>query len=389
MELQGLSVIVIGAGIGGLATAVALRQRGAQVRVLEQARAIAEVGAGLQVSPNGFAVLRALGLGEGLAAASIRGEGIALFDHRERPVLRLDLSGLTRRDYHFVHRSDLIAVLAQGAAEAGILPELSHRVVAVAPGARPQVHLEQGAPLSADLVIGADGLHSVLRGALNGVAKPRFTGQAAWRAVVLNTERRGAKAHVHMGAGRHIVSYPLRDGALLNIVAVCEQADWVAESWSQSDDPDNLRAAFADFGPAARALLDRVSDVRKWGLFRHPVAPHWTGPGVALVGDAAHPTLPFMAQGASMALEDAWALAATLSRATDLATGLAAYQALRRPRAVRVIDTATGNAWKYHLRAGPLRMAAHAALRLGGALAPDRMLRRYSWIYDYDITREA
>jgi salicylate hydroxylase len=238
-------------------------------------------------------------------------------------------------------------------------------------------------------VIGADGLHSVLRPALNGKAAPFFTHQVAWRALVPNTEGRGPQVQVHMGPGRHVVSYPLRGGALLNIVAVREQRAWVAESWTQQDDPANLRDAFADFGPDLRAILDRVGEVRQWGLFRHPVAERWHGGNCALLGDAAHPTLPFLAQGACMALEDAWGIVRSLDEAPDLAAGLAAYQGLRAGRARRVIDAASRNAWKYHLSFGPLRAAAHGALRLGGALMPGRMVQQFDWLYGYDITKDA
>lgn len=386
MDISGLKILVIGGGIGGLAVSRALALRGARVTVLEQAPEIAEVGAGIQVSPNGFAVLRALGLDAALGERSVQGETISLRDYRGGEVLRLDLRRLARRDYYFVHRADIIDLLAEGARAAGVRIRLLQQAVTVEPGAPPRVTLQTGDTREADLIVGADGLHSVVRQALNGKAAPFFTGQAAWRAVVPNTEGRGPQVQVHMGPGRHVVSYPLRDGSLLNLVAVREQRDWVAESWTQEDDPANLRAAFADFGPDLRALLDRVDSVRQWGLFRHPVAPRWHGGNCALLGDAAHPTLPFLAQGACMALEDAWGLARSLDAAGDLDAGLAAYQALRAGRARQVIDAASANAWKYHLRFGPLRMAAHGALRLGGALMPDRMLRQFDWLYDYDIT---
>lgn len=185
-----------------------------------------------------------------------------------------------------------------------------------------------------------------------------------------------------------MVSYPLRDGAQVNIVAVEERRAWTAESWTQTDDAANLRAAFAGFAPEVRALLDRVETVHLWGLFRHPVAAHWHRAGVAaLIGDAAHPTLPFMAQGANMALEDAWVLAAMLAADDDTARALAAFQAARRDRCMRIVAAASRNARNYHLRFPPLRMAAHSALRLGGWLAPQRILSRFDWIYGYDAPR--
>ncbi|MFD0857788.1 FAD-dependent monooxygenase [Roseovarius aquimarinus] len=373
MDMQGLDIAVIGAGIGGLAAARALALRGARVRVLEQAGAISEVGAGLQISPNGFAVLRALGLGDALRGAGVQGSAVALYDYRRGPVVRLDLTRLASRDYWFLHRADLIDILHEGARAAGVRIELGCRVT-------------DPAALDADLVIGADGLHSVVRRALNGTLAPFFTRQVAWRAVIPHDGSRMGEARVHMAPRRHIVSYPLRGGSALNLVAIEERAGWSEESWSAAGDPEDLRARFADFGAETQAMLAQVERVGKWGLFRHPVAPLWGEGRLAILGDAAHPTLPFMAQGASLALEDAWVLAASLHTAPDLASALAAYQSAREDRARAIVEAANGNAWKYHLKFKPLRAAAHAALRLGGAIAPGRMMGRFDWIYGHDVT---
>jgi salicylate hydroxylase len=389
MTLNGLSIAVIGAGIGGLAVARALCLRGADVTLLEQAPEISEVGAGLQISPNGFAVLRALGLDEVLQARSVQAEAISLRDYRGGEVLRLDLTTLERPEYHFIHRADLIDSLADGARAAGVKLRLMQRVAAVEAGARPVVRMVNGSSLDVDLVIGADGLHSVVRRALNGTLAPFFTRQVAWRAVVPNLWGRGPEAQVHMGPMRHMVSYPLRGGTLLNLVAVQERAAWTEESWSQTDDPLAVRAAFGDFGSEVQAMLAAVEEVHLWGLFRHPVARVWQRDGLAVLGDAAHPTLPFMAQGASMALEDAWVLVDALSEAEGLAEGLARYQERREARVRRVVEAANRNAWKYHLSFPPLRWAAHTALRAGGAFAPDRMIRQFDWLYGHDVTRKA
>ncbi|VVT29225.1 6-hydroxynicotinate 3-monooxygenase [Roseovarius sp. EC-HK134] len=389
MTLDGLNIAVIGAGIGGLAVARALCLRGADVTLLEQAPEISEVGAGLQISPNGFAVLRALGLDVPLVARSMQAQAVSLRDYQRGEVLRLDLAGLQDRNYHFIHRADLIDVLAEGAREVGVKVRLMQKVSAVEGGERPCVRMANDSRFDADLVIGADGLHSVVRRALNGTLAPFFTRQVAWRAVVPNLLGRGPEAQVHMGPMRHVVSYPLRGGTLLNLVAVQERAAWTEESWSQKDDPMALRAAFGDFGPEVQAMLSAVEEVHLWGLFRHPVAQVWQRDGLALLGDAAHPTLPFMAQGASMALEDAWVLVDALSAAEGLAEGLAAYQGRRDARVRRVVEAANRNAWKYHLSFPPLRWAAHTALRAGGAFAPERMLRQFDWLYGHDVTRKA
>lgn len=392
MSLIGRPVTVLGAGVAGLAVARALALRGAQVTVLEQADAIREVGAGLQISPNGAAVLQALGLGPALAAVSLRAQAVVLRDGLDSSaVLRMDLARLRpEQGWHFVHRADLIALLLDGAREAGVTLRLLHKVEAVdLSGARPRVQLAQGGEVEAGLLIGADGLHSPLRIALNGAAAPFFTHQVAWRAVIPNDPGDAVEAEVHMGPGRHLVSYPLRGGAWRNIVAVEERRRWVEEGWSLRDDPMELRLAFAGFSPRVRGWLDRVEDVWLWGLFRHPVAQSWfrrLPDGAAVIlGDAAHPTLPFLAQGANMALEDAWALAAALSGHDGDAAALAAYQAARAPRCARIVQAAEANARNYHLT-GARRAVGHAALRLAGTVAPGMALRRFDWLYGFDVT---
>lgn len=392
MRLDGQEITVLGAGVAGLAVARALALRGALVTVLEQADAIREVGAGLQISPNGAVVLRALGLGAALEAASLRATAVDLRDGRDgRSVLRLDLARLRPgQGYHLLHRADLIDLLANGARAAGVQVRLLQRIEQVdLAGSRPRLITAQGGEFTPGLLIGADGLHSRLRAALNGRETPFFTHQVAWRATIPATPGDAVVAEVHMGPGRHLVSYPLRGGTLRNIVAVEERARWVEEGWTLQDDPMVLRVAFAGFSPRVRGWLDSVQDTWLWGLFRHPVARVWQRAlpegGVAILGDAAHPTLPFLAQGANMALEDAWALAAALAGPGDLAAALAAYQAARAPRCAAIVAAATTNARAYHLR-GPIRGLAHLGLKLGGRLAPGLALRRYDWIYNHDVT---
>ena len=386
MSLIGQSITLLGAGIAGLACARALALRGAEVTVLEQADAIREVGAGLQISPNGAAVLRALGLGEALDRAGTAATDVRLIDGpTAEPVLSMDLRG---RDFRLLHRADLIALLLEGARGAGAELRLLQRIETVdLTGARPRIVTAQGAALTPDLLIGADGLHSHTRAALNGAAAAVFTGQVAWRAVLPEAEAEdtAALAEVHMGPGRHLVSYPLRGGRQRNIVAVEERSRWAEESWTLRDDPMDLRLAFETFSPRVRGWLDRVEEVHLWGLFRHPVARHWHGPRTAILGDAAHPTLPFLAQGANMALEDAWVLADCLARHDTPEAAFAAYQQARAARCARIVAASTANARAYHL-ASPLRDIAHLGLRIGGRIAPQAALRRFEWIYGMDVT---
>ncbi len=386
MTLDRLNILVIGAGIGGLAAAIALRRCGAFVRVVEQAQEISEVGAGLQISPNGFAVLNAMGLADALRDVSVQGKEIKLKDYSDRAVTTLDLSLSGHSEYHFLHRADLQGLLLKAAKGCGVEIATGFKISEVIPGSSPTVKDIEGGTHSADLIVGADGLHSVARAALNGTLAPFFTQQAAWRAVVPDVSA-APRVDLYMGPRRHIVTYPLRGGKWRNIVAIEERPQWVAESWSQEDDADSLRKVFSDFGAEVQLLLSKVERVSSWGLFRHPVAPVWHRENVTLLGDAAHPTLPFLAQGANMALEDAWVLADALAGADNPGAGLALYQKKRETRVKRVIDAASGNAWKYHLSFKPFRWAAHTGLRVAGKLAPGRMIGQFDWLYGHDVTQ--
>lgn len=380
------NIAVIGGGVAGLALARALAQRGAKTTVYEQAPEILEVGAGLQVSPNGICVLRALGLAP--ENYGMRSNGARLMDgYLGKQVLDLDFA-THRPDAEFLlmHRADLIEMLDIGAREVGVDIQLDHQVKRIGEDADGvTVVFENGSENRHDIVIGADGLHSKLRPMLNGPAEPFFTGQTAWRATVPALGGEEHVAMVHMAAGRHVVTYPLRNSSLINIVAIEERSGWSEEGWFHTGNPDDLMRNFSNFSHGVRSLLSRVESVSRWGLFRHPVAENWHSKRTALVGDAAHPTLPFMAQGAVMAFEDIWVLSECLAN-LPLDRALPAYQAKRRDRTVRVIEAANANARNYHHK-GAARVLGHSALRLAGKIAPKVAVDRYAWLYDYDVTK--
>ncbi len=384
------NAIVIGGGIGGLATAAALAGRGVAVTLLEQAFEIKDIGAGLQISPNGLAVLRAMRLETRVKARAVRGQAVVLRDYeRGRQVARLNL--LRRGDaqsYMFMHRADLIDILLGAARRGNVSIELGAEVAQVSPGTLPKLTMADGSQRRAELIIDASGIHARTRALLNGPDDPGFSGQVAWRALVPNTVNHPDEAQVTMGPGRHLVSYPVRGGDLINLVAVEERSTWAAEGWRLPDDPENLRAAFGEFGGRASDMIGAVDTCTLWGLHNHPVAQLWHQGGVALLGDAAHPTLPFLAQGANLALEDAWVLADCVEH-HPVDQALATYQKIRHKRVRRVVAAAAGNAARYHLRPGLKRSAAHLGLRIASTLAPGAMIGAFDWLYLHDVTAQA
>ncbi len=382
MSIKGIDITVLGGGIAGLASATALAQRGAVVTVLEQASALGEVGAGLQIGPNGVAVLEALGLRDAAAAVANVPEAVELRDMatgREVAHLPMGPAAMQRwgRPYWQFHRADLLEVLASGAKAAGVDIRLGQKVETIK-------------DITASVVIAADGVRSAVRAEVFNGQPASFTGQVAWRGII-PAEKLPAgtvknAATVYMGPGRHLVTYPMRGGSIVNFVAVEERDSWAEEGWNIPDDPDNLRRAFAGAGQDVQTILKAVDETFLWGLFNHPYLPHWTKDNVALVGDACHPMLPYLAQGAVMALEDAWVLARELDRA-GVPDGLLAYERICKPRATRVQKAAASNATAYHLRSGPSRLVAHTGLKAISRLAPSALLGRFDWLYGEDVTK--
>jgi len=369
---KGRRVCVVGGGIGGLTAALAFARHGADVEVYEQAAALTEVGAGIQITPNGARALKALGLEAALADAGLEAQAVEPTDALTgRRIARFDLGDLDGPPYRFFHRADLIDVLADACRAAGVRINLGVQA--------------QAAGLTDDIIIGADGIRSTTRNFLNDDQGWIGTNQVAWRAVVEGVEPDNV-ARIWMAPQRHVVTYPLLNGRV-NIVAVCERKDQPEEGWHHADDPNNLRSTFVDCADQVRSLLDKVETTHLWGLNLHKVAQCWSDGRICLLGDAAHPTLPFLAQGANLAVEDAYVMAAVCDRDTDVAVGLQRYETLRRPRVIRAIEAANANARNYHL-SGVRRRVAHIGLKTLGVVAPKMFLSRMDWLYGHDVTKD-
>ena len=381
--------VVVGAGIGGLAAALALSQRNINVCVIEQADKLRDVGAGVQISDNGFRVLTALGIGSACSISALQVRAIELIDHKStKTVCELDLEKYNKGLVHLMmHRADLINILFKACVDAGVSFLFGERVMSVLNDPKPEI-VTASDRYCPEVVICADGVHSVGRKSLLGQVAPYFTGHVAWRALVPNTNDHPDVARIYMGPKKHVVTYPIRDRSVLNLVLIEERDSWAKESWSEQGNANALRHSFREFNLGTDDLLSHVQALYLRGLFRHPVAQKWHAGGVVLLGDAAHPTLPFMAQGANLALEDAWVLARCLSKTSAQETCLQTYQDMRKKRVERIIAVAEGNAWKYHLTFPPLRWAAHRTMWAMSAVMPGRMVGQFDWIYRYDVTAE-
>src|SRR5512145_2411437 len=315
-----LSVAVIGGGIGGLAAALALRAAGIDAQAFEQAPVLAEVGAGIQISPNASRLLRRLGLADALEQRGVR--PVAVHQRRwqdARTLQRAPLGDAVEAAfgapyYHF-HRADLLEALA-GALPPGAI-HLAHRLTGfVDHGDRVEAAFDNGARAVADALVGADGIHSTVRAALFGPERPRFTGCIAYRGLV-PAER---LAHLGleivssnwMGPGGHFVHYFVAGRRLVNFVAVNERETWTRESWTDRGQVADALAAFDGWHPQVRAIIGAVDETFIWALFDRLPLERWSVGRVTLLGDACHAMLPFMAQGAAQAIEDGATLAACL-----------------------------------------------------------------------------
>ena len=386
------TIVIAGAGIGGLTAALALTRAGFRAVVLEQAERLEEAGAGIQLSPNATRVLFDLGLAERLRPLVVAPESIRIVNGRSgRDIVRVPLGETAAQrygaPYWVIHRADLQAVLTTAIAEN---PDVTLRLAArvedfvihphgVTIEARDAQGLrdEQGIAL-----VGADGLWSTLRTRLGERRSPHFAHRTAWRAVVpaagLTDEFRESVTGLWLGRDAHLVHYPVKGGREVNIVAIVRD-DWHEPGWSAPGRQGELAPRFAGFAPQARALIAIPDRWQKWALFDRPPGRPRTKDPVTLLGDAAHPMLPFLAQGGAMAIEDAAVLAACLSRDEDTTRALRAFERARRVRVARAQHEARRNSWRYHL-SGPLGFARNAVLR---AMGGEKLLRRFDWLYGW------
>lgn len=389
--------LIAGGGIAGLAVALALARAGWRATVCEQSPVLGEVGAGLQMSPNACRALGALGVLDTVRAKASVPAAAHLRDGRTgRTIYRAALGAEAERrwgaPYLHVHRADLLAVLTEAAAAAGAEVRLGTRVRRALdlPGGA-ALHFEDETRLEGDLVIGADGIRSSLRAQLNAHEKPRFVQQVAWRGTVpadrLAPGIVPPEATVWAGPGRHLVTYLLRGGSLVNFVAVEEVASSaeLGEDWVAPGDPERLREAYRSWHPDVTALLGAVTETFRWGLFDRPEQVTWAKGHVVLVGDAAHAMLPFMAQGAAMALEDAVVLDRCLASG-DVPAALARFETRRWDRVRRVQAQAAANGRLFHRRTPLGRLLAHLPIRIVSRVAPGLAAGRLDWLYGYDVT---
>ncbi len=385
-----LPVAIAGGGIGGLAAALALAQRGIPTIVCERRSAFVEDGAGIQIGPNGSRILQHLGVGDAMREIAAAPDGLSVRDGASgRELTRLPLGAwMDQRHgapYWTAHRKDLhAAIVARVEQNEMIALRFSTDVSTwLDTDISVEAVTSRAERISAQALIAADGLWSRLRHQVSPSAPPTPTGRCAFRCVVQRSAVPAGIAPDDVGiwlaAGAHAVHYPVRRGREIALVLIVDDAR-TETNWSAEIAPDLAGNPVARLAGPLRKLLDAGTDWRKWSLHKAAPLSSWSKGRVALLGDAAHPVLPFLAQGAALALEDAVALADALaSQSGEVAGSLAAYSAARRPRAARVASASARNGRIYHL-SGPLALARNAVLRTA---PPPRLMAGYDWLYGW------
>ena len=393
-----MRVLIAGAGIGGLTAALAALRQGHEVEVYEQASELKEVGAGVQLSANGTRVLYALGVGEELKSLSCEATGkeIRLWNTGETWKL-FDLGKVSIERYGFpyftVYRPDLLEVLARAVRrlKADAI-HLGRKCVGFTQtDGEVRLDLEDGTTATGDLLVGADGVHSRIRQTLFGADKPQFSGIIAWRGII-PMERLPARMERRVGVnwvgpGGHVVHYPLRGGAVLNFVGALERTDWQIESWSARGTTEELAADYRGWHEDIQTLIRNIPVPHKWALMVRPPMPRWTVGRVTLLGDACHSMVPFLAQGAVMAMEDGLILARALTELDgDVASRLARYEEARRERTRRAVEGSADNIARFHDRA--LADPVGARQYVEREWAGHNVASRYEWLFRYDALTE-
>jgi salicylate hydroxylase len=390
-----MKVLIAGGGLGGLTAALALLRSGCDVEVYEQAAELREVGAGLQLSANGTRVFYALGVGEALKAHSCEAQGkeIRIWNTGETWKL-FDLGRVSVERYGYpyltVYRPDALNVLADAVRRAK--PDAIHlgsRCTGFTQDASSVSLRLEDKTVSGDVLIGADGVHSRIRQGLFGEDRPQFTGIIAWRGIVPMDNLPAHMARMvgtnWVGPGGHVVHYPLREGRLMNFVGALERSDWQVESWSARGTPEELAADFRGWHEDVHALIRNIPVPFKWALMVRPPMERWSEGRVSLLGDACHSMVPFLAQGAVMAIEDGYILARCLSELDgDIPARLLRYEGARRERTRRAVEGSASNIQRFHNPA--LADPAKGREYVDREWAGQRVAERYEWLFRYDAT---
>jgi salicylate hydroxylase len=388
------SVAVVGAGLGGLTAAIALRQRGFDVTVYEQAPQLGEIGAGIQLSPNAMRVLMGLGLDKAFEAIAFEPNRHIVRQWKTGNIVSAtQMKGVFRAQYNAgyfgAHRADLHAVLQQA------LPAECVRLNARCTGVtqtsgKATMHFSDGTTADADVVIGADGIRSEVRGSLFGPDAPRFTGHIVWRGLVPSSALPKGLIEPDMtawlGPKGTMVHYYVRRGELVNWIAHYE-TDWREESWSVESDWREAAEAFAGWHPSLPELFSHTERCYKWALYDRDPLPRWTDGRITLLGDAAHPMLPYLAQGAAQSVEDGYVLADMLGQHRhDAPAALAAYEAARRPRTSRIQLHARERGKINNSTSAFARFRRDLGYRIKRLIRPKEHTYSIEWIYGHDVT---